>query len=299
MRRALILIIDPGNHLELQCTMLLINPDHVFQIHKEAHMRKHLFISVTTVMILLFTITNTKAITFGQPDGNGHPQVGLLLGDFLGNGTPIPHCSGTLIAQSVFLTAGHCTKAFTDAGVTNVWVTFDPVFDPDASPLIPAVGFATHPNFNSNTLFNDVGVVLLSQPVQGVTFGTLPTLNLLDQMKADGTLQNQTFVNVGYGATAVFKGMPPLLNFDGVRRFSLSPFSSLTQNWLHLLGNNDATNEGGTCSGDSGGPHFLGDTLLIVSVTSWGDGVCRSLSMSQRLDTQSVRDFLSGYVDLP
>lgn len=262
-------------------------------------MHKQIVTLTVTAIILLFAVSHVSAITFGEPDEDRHPQVGLLLGDFLGDGTPILHCSGTLIAETVFLTAGHCTKAFTDAGVTNIWVTFDPVFDPNTSLLIPAASFATHPDFNSNTLFNDVGVVILIQPVQGVPFGTLPTLNLLDQMQTSGTLQGQTFVNVGYGATAAFKGMPPSINLDGIRRFSTSPYSGLTSNWLHLLGNNDATGQGGTCIGDSGGPHFLGDSLLIASVTSWGDGVCRTLSMTQRLDTESVREFLSAYVTLP
>jgi hypothetical protein len=85
-------------------------------------------------------------------------------------------------------------------------------------------GFATHPDFNPRTLFNDVAVVILPIPLQGVTLGMLPTENLLEQMKASKTLQDQTIVNVGRGATAAFKGMPPALAFDGIRRFSTSPY---------------------------------------------------------------------------
>jgi hypothetical protein len=262
-------------------------------------MHKNILAIATIVAAILLIVTPASAITFGEPDGNRHPNVGLLLGDFLGDGTPIPECSGTLISSTVFLTAGHCTLPFSQLGITNIWVTFDTEFNPATSKLILAAGFATHPGFNPRTLFNDVGVVLLSEPVQGVTPGVLPTENLLDQMKAAGTLQGQTFVNVGYGATAAFKGMPPTLAFDGVRRFSTSPYGGLTQNWLHLLGNQDATGEGSVCFGDSGGPHFLGDSNLIVSVTSWGDAICRSLEMTQRVDTASVRDFLEDYVTLP
>jgi secreted trypsin-like serine protease len=49
---------------------------------------------------------------------------------------------------------------------------------------------------------------------------------------------------------------------------------------------------GGTCFGDSGGPHFWKDSLVLVSVTSWGDAICRSLDMSQRTDLGSVLDWL-------
>ncbi|CAN5812314.1 hypothetical protein BH24ACT15_BH24ACT15_37090 [soil metagenome] len=43
------------------------------------------------------------AITGGQPDGNGHPYVGLLLAP------GITFCSRALISDSTILTAGHCT----------------------------------------------------------------------------------------------------------------------------------------------------------------------------------------------
>ncbi|MCI0539858.1 MAG: S1 family peptidase [Verrucomicrobiales bacterium] len=253
----------------------------------------------TIIVAILITVTPARAITFGEPDGNRHPNVGLILADFRVVGTPSPRSSGTLISPSVFLVAGHTLERLSRLGITKIWVTFDSEFDPATSKLIPVAGFATHPGFDPDTLFNDVGVLILSEPVLGVTPAVLPSENLLDQMKAAGTLRGQTFVNVGYGLTADFKGMPPAFAFDGVRRFSTSPYGGLTRNWLHLLGNHDATGEGSVCSGDSGGPHFLGDSNLIVSVTSWVDTVCRSLDMTQRLDTASVREFLDDYVRLP
>lgn len=40
----------------------------------------------------------------------------------------------------------------------------------------------------------------------------------------------------------------------------MSPSGGLTQNNLHLQQNHNATGQGGTCFGDSGGPHFWKDT---------------------------------------
>ncbi len=64
---------------------------------------------------------------------------------------------------------------------------------------------------------------------------------------------------------------------------------------------NPSTGNGGTCSGDSGGPHFLGagagETDIIVSVTSWGDTYCRSTDWTARVDTQAALNFIGQYID--
>lgn len=264
--------------------------------------RKITVIAIVTA-ILMLVATPAGAITYGEPDGNRHPNVGLIVADLKGDGELTLWCSGTLISPTVFLTAGHCTNFFSQLGITHTWITFASEFDPELEPqpskLMSIAGFATHPEFDLHTYYNDVGVVILAEPITDVTPGMLPTENLLDQMKASGTLKDQTFLNVGYGATVDFKGNPPLKTRDGVRRFSTSPYGGLTQEWLHLLGNYDATGQGSICLGDSGAPRFLGDSNLIVSITTWGDSNCRSLNMGPRLDTPSVRAFLANYVILP
>ena len=60
---------------------------------------------------------------------------------------------------------------------------------------------------------------------------------------------------------------------------------------------NQATGNAGTCYGDSGGPHFLGDTVVAVTVT--GDRWCKSTDKSYRVDTPWARDFLADFVSLP
>jgi secreted trypsin-like serine protease len=50
--------------------------------------------------------------------------------------------------------------------------------------------------------------------------------------------------------------------------------------------------DGGTCYGDSGGPHFLGgvESNLIVSVTVTGDAMCRASDKTYRIDTPWAED---------
>jgi len=84
-------------------------------------MRKKLFAVFAVLVITLTAVVPAGAITGGQPDGNMHPYSGLILVPEFG------FCSGTLIAPTVVLTAGHCTSFFEDPdyGITEVWVTFD------------------------------------------------------------------------------------------------------------------------------------------------------------------------------
>jgi hypothetical protein len=236
------------------------------------------------------------AVTNGQPDGNAHPNVGILVFELTREQGLF--CSGTLIAPSVFLTAGHCTAFLERLGNPSAWVTFDSVLDLDAESLIP-VTYTTHPGFNPNTLENDLGIAVLARPVEGVAPAALPPLGLLDRMKDDRTLADASFTTVGYGLSVTFKEGPPTYSWDGVRRVTTSPFAALTQWSLVLLQNSDATGEGGACAGDSGAPRFLGASNLVVAVTSSGDAVCRAIGFSQRTDTQSARAFLDDFVSVP
>jgi Trypsin len=247
----------------------------------------------------------SSAITFGQLDGNRHPNVGALFADYDPD-VPGPDllCSGTLISPTVFLTASHCTVFLPSVGVDpdEVWVSFDPVAaNADGSPARGAklLGgtYHTNPLYGTDGMadLHDIAVVVLDRPYNGATPAQLPTLNLLDSLD----LQDQRFVAVGYGTVRETKRTGPnAFFFDGVRRFVDQGFNTLTKSWLKL-NMNPSTGSGGTCYGDSGGPHFLGNTNTIVSVTVTGDTACRSTDVTYRLDTASARAFLGRFVTLP
>ena len=93
---------------------------------------------------------------------------------------------------------------------------------------------------------------------------------------------------------------PNAFYFDSQRRYATQFFLSLEPAWLNLS-ENPSTGSGGTCYGDSGGPHFLGGTTsnLQVAITVTGDTACRATDKTYRLDTASARRFLGTYVTLP
>ena len=67
---------------------------------------KRVSILVVLVLVLAAGLLPAAAITGGEPDGAGHPNVGMMIADV--DGEPAWRCTGTLIAPRVFLTAGHC-----------------------------------------------------------------------------------------------------------------------------------------------------------------------------------------------
>lgn len=253
-------------------------------------------ILVATLAASLVLAVPAGAITFGTVDtANRFPHVGAVIAEYNEPGTQEVLCSGTLISPTVFLTAGHCTAFLESIGIQDVWVTFDPSFDA-ASPLIHGT-YHTHPLFGSGGQSNtyDLAVIVLDTPVVGITPARLPTLNQLSGM----SLKQQRFTAVGYGTVRNDKTKgPQTLSFDGMRRYADQGFRSLTKAWLNLS-MNPSTGSGGTCYGDSGGPHFLAGTNVVVSITVTGDRFCRASDVTYRLDTAWARDFLAQYVTVP
>jgi secreted trypsin-like serine protease len=239
------------------------------------------------------------AITFGQFDGNRHPHVGAMVAEWREEGQKDLFCSGTLIDSDVFLTAAHCTESLRSRGIgpDDVWVTFDPTFD-ESSKLIPGT-YVSHPEYGQRQSDpKDIAVVLLDRNVS-TTPATLPTANQLGSMYKNGTLQNEWFTAVGYGLVRESKTAGPNnLEENSERRFATQTFDGLLKSWLNL-DMNPSTGSGGTCFGDSGGPHFLRDTRLMVSITITGDAVCRSTDKTYRLDTPVARAFLDDFVTVP
>ena len=256
-------------------------------------MRKLIAILASSLVFALPSAAG--AITGGEIDTqNAYPFVGMLA-FYDDGGEYLWRCTGTLMSPTVVLTASHCTDGTSSArAYFEVEVTHDFRNAPTGGVTGTTV---THPDFNPRTLRNDVAVVILDSEADLLEYPTLPSEGLLSQLKRSHEIQDDWFVAAGYGGVTGFP--PPVITFDYFRRVSESPYGSLTQNNLHLQQNPNATGAGGTCFGDSGGPHFWEDSLLLVSVTSWGDAICRSNDMTQRVDLPSVLGFLADWELFP
>lgn len=246
------------------------------------------------------SVGGANAITYGQFDGGGHPNVGAMIYQ-RSDGSYHLTCSGSLISPKIFLTASHCTTYLEDQGISDVWVTFDSTFDSHSKLL--------HGTMHSNPAYNqsqsdpeDIAVIELDKAVN-LTPVTLPRQGLLDGMKTAGTLNGTRFTSVGYGVQQANNGPGGhTFPFTSQRWVSNGEFNSLQDAWLRIS-QNVASGSGGTCFGDSGGPQFLGagatETTTQVSITITGDSVCKATNVDYRLDTPQARAFLGQFVSLP
>ena len=267
-----------------------------------------------TVTFSVVAASPASAITGGEPDGNRHPNVALIVFYDQADGSRF-RCSATLVSPTVLITAAHCTEGV--AGSTLV--TFESVIaEAPPSPLPaaadPSAGYTpeelaaagylsgtayTHPEYSGFTdvdNWNDVGVIRLDEPVVGITPATVAPENYLDQF-AQPRLNATLFTAVGYG-TEVRKPAsgpqkPEPMTFPLIRRTTTSPGQKLTSQLLQLNGNpNDPRGGGGTCFGDSGGPVLLGGYVVAVTSYSYTSN-CRYLGGYQRVDIPVVQDWLA------
>jgi hypothetical protein len=257
-------------------------------------MRKRL-IGALAVAALLAVVAPAMGVTNGQPDGNRHPYVGVMI-QFIPGTNFVSVCSGSALSATRFLTAAHCADPSLPVFVTYknsppfslatdfTQGTFHP--HPDwcigCGPGLP--GFDTH----------DVAVVALSAPRDPGAFAELPEANLVD------TLPMRTPVDiVGYGVQGFIRGGgPPGQIFTFTRYFApslLVQSNNVQSDEFIKLTANPAQGKGGICFGDSGGPDILTGTSTILAVNSYvTNGNCAGVTYSQRVDLPEILAFIDS-----
>ena len=177
-------------------------------------------------------------ITDGQVDP-GHPTVAKLSG-----------CTGTLIGKRTVLTAGHCVgyKGYAKLGGQTYYTS----------------KIHKHPQYGGGNR-NDVAVMILSQPVQGIT----PT-----PIATQAPTVGQAITLVGFGKTSEYGGG------YGTKRFTTNTVGKVRSTTFSFYGKKTI------CNGDSGGPTFVqyGNEEVTIGVHSTKSGWCGNGGTDMRVD---------------
>lgn len=281
--------------------------------------------SIAAILVALAGALATPAfaITGNWVNDFEHPFVGLVV-FYNSSGQFLWRCSGALISPTKFLTAGHCADTAEGAASARVYFQQDAGknFDP-ATGVDPVSGYPNTCAGNtlgvvcatSSQLFNygfanfagfpntrDVGLVILQQPISLPEYGKLPEAGELNGLDKGRGKKDTVFTVSGYGLSLSVNQHSALSNISfRVRLMAQSTLvnlrSSLTDGFnLQTQGNGNG--RGGTCSGDSGGPVFLGgpSSNLIVAVTSFGlNALCRGTDFAYRLDQVDVLNWINSH----
>lgn len=288
-------------------------------------MRKLITAFVAAISMVALGAIPAGAVTGNFVEDFEHPYVGLVA-FYDADGNFMWRCSGSLLTDRVFLTAGHCTDqdAAESPVLARIWFEQNAGggFDPATGAEDPNTGYPNRclegdplcvestqlydfgfDNFAGFPNIHDVGLIILpeDQAVSLPEYGQLAEPGFLESV-AD--LRGATFTVAGYGVSRINPAQTVSFRerLMAVTRLVNLNVSRNTAGFNLQLSSAPGGGRGGTCFGDSGGPTFYGEpsSNVIVGVNSWLFGfnrqTCGGTGFAFRTDTQAVVDWILGIV---
>ncbi len=237
----------------------------------------------------------------------------IKFGDFGEQPIKTVVCTGTLIAPDVVLTAAHCldasalTLGFGEVQSSRYYVTFSEDLSDLSSgattefpaDAVEATGWVVHENFNIQLIngenvngpgnFHDVGLIFLSESVDGVE----PEIVLTPEEGERAMVEGAEVTIAGWGQQQQTTGGPleaPPEGTVGIKRCGASFINEVGSHEIQVGGDASTTRK---CHGDSGGPSYaVIDTeharaSRVVGITSHAYDAedCNKGGVDTRVDT--------------
>lgn len=205
-------------------------------------------------------------IVGGEPAAEG--QYPWLVGlGYAGDGTPFERqrCGGSVLTETVILTAAHCLEIFDSP---DEMVVFSGSVDLESDDLVETAVADFHIAHDYNEpvdLANDWGLILLDEPIDAepIDVGTEPEEFDVLETAGWGNLGDDTYPAVAQRVEV------PFVSDDDCEAAYGDAFDAQT-----MLCAGDLENGGiDACDGDSGGPIMAEEDgeLILVGIVSWGD----------------------------
>jgi secreted trypsin-like serine protease len=193
-------------------------------------------------------------------------------------GNNIPFCGGSYIGRNIVITAAHCL----DEGLksTDIVVQFKKNNIYNKGIQYNLKSFLIHPEYNPETLDNDIAVIfLMGNPTRkGIKKLHLPKIHQNWFYKI-----NRKCVILGYGYTknngkqsfklqhALIKIMDKNGDLNFYEKKSITNNMFLAADFKNM---DDPTDNKDACTGDSGGPLFtwINKKKYLIGIVSWGYG---------------------------
>ncbi len=231
-------------------------------------------------------IATGRPIYYGTPDAVHTATVALTYGP--GSGY---FCSGTLITDTVVMSAGHCLEYENPSSIQiffggNAYGAGD--YRPVSQGLI-------HPDYDGQTVSSDISLLRLATPAP-VSVTPIPHLPAAQGLTdAD---EGQTTVDFsGFGVTETGTDGQKLHVEGTIRLVCDGPGDcNMNGNPVAARAFGYLQNPGGPCSGDSGGPAYLfrGPTEYVAGITSYGDWSCAEYGVSTSVSHYAV--WIDGFI---
>ena len=175
-------------------------------------------------------------------------------------------CTGSIIDNDTVLTAAHCVDSAESSENLEIIFNSNVVCDKAASKVVkrPVKDFGFHKHYNSNTIENDIAIVVFE--------GGIPEGRMISKLAAKPLMaKNSKVLAVGYGRTKGYKvednrdmrlrfgWLKAIPDDEGLKQFIKEVNSDVTFTDIKDDSSKlafDQRDQNGVCAGDSGGPAF-------------------------------------------